>query len=65
MMIEGKVKQWDFKGWGFISGDDGDDYFVHINNIRRGQSIRAGDKVRFDAEMSDKGLVAVNVFKIS
>ena len=65
MMINGKVKQWDFKGWGFISGDDGEDYFVHINNVRRGQSIRSGDKVRFDTEISDKGLVAINVFKIS
>ena len=30
-MITGIIKTWDSnKGWGFVTDDYGDDYFVHI-----------------------------------
>ena len=32
-MISGILKMWkEAEGWGFIEGDDGDDYFVNIAN---------------------------------
>ena len=40
-MIAGTIKVWqDEEGWGFIEGDDGEDYFFNIANVRRGQTIR-------------------------
>ena len=36
-MILGTVKKWNASdGWGFIEGDDGADYFIHISNVRNG-----------------------------
>ena len=63
-MQTGSVKVWEeIKGWGFILGDDGEDYFVHINNIRAGQRLKEGTKVKFDLQEGQKGLQAINVTK--
>ena len=63
-MITGSVKVWEqIKGWGFISGDDGEDYFLHINNIRAGQTIHEGTRVKFDSQEGQRGLQAINVTK--
>jgi CspA family cold shock protein len=49
------------KGFGFIAGEDGKDYFVHVTGIKEGVSIKDNDSVTFDVEQGDKGPKAVNV----
>jgi len=58
----GVVKVWNpSNGWGFISGDDGEDYFLNANNIRQGQKVKVGDRVKFDVFEGQKGPSAENV----
>jgi CspA family cold shock protein len=59
-ILTGKVKFFnDQKGFGFITGDDGKDYFVHKTNLL--DNIRKDDSVTFDLENGKKGMKAVNV----
>ena len=61
-MLYGYMKKWNEQnGWGFIEGDDGEDYFVNVKNLRSGQSVRVGSQVKFDTEESNRGPQAVNV----
>jgi len=61
-MLTGRVKVWNNdKGWGFISGEDGDDYFVNVSNIRAGQRLKIGLRVKFDAAETSRGTSAENV----
>ena len=64
-MIRGVVKEYDrIKGFGFIVGDDGVDYFVHVSGLReylKGKGLRGGQKVSFDIDRDIKGDKAVNV----
>ena len=61
-MISGTIKIWnDAKGWGFIEGDDGEDYFLNIANIRKGQSVRVNSRVKFDVNQGQRGPEAENV----
>ena len=58
----GIVKKWNqMEGWGFIEGEDGEDYFFNISNVRRGQRIRERSTVKFDTEETQKGTEAVHV----
>lgn len=61
---EGKVAFFnDEKGYGFIKDlTSQESYFVHINNTL--DTIAEGDKVSFELESGQKGLVAVKVKKI-
>ena len=61
-MISGTIKMWnDSEGWGFIEGDDGEDYFLNIANIRKGQSIQVNYRVKFDVNQGQRGPEAENV----
>ena len=61
-MMNGQIKVWNReKGWGFIKGSDGEDYFLNIKNLRTGQSIKEGKRVKFDTEESQNGAQAINV----
>ena len=61
-MLLGIVKVWNQNsGWGFIECSDGEDYFLNIKNIRSGQKIVLGSKVKFDTEESQRGPQAINV----
>lgn len=61
-MLTGRIKNWnEMQGWGFIEGDDGEDYFLNISNIRKGQFIKSGSRVKFDTEQGHRGPQAVNV----
>ena len=61
-MLSGKVKVWNQgDGWGFIESDNGDDYFINIKNLRSGQYIKVGARVKFDTEESQRGSQAINV----
>jgi CspA family cold shock protein len=65
-MNQGTVKWFnDSKGFGFISGEDGTDYFVHHTSIQGSgfKSLAEGDKVSFDIEKGPKGPKAINVVK--
>lgn len=51
------------KGFGFISGEDGKEYFVHSSGLQAGVMIDQDDSVTFESEQGDKGLKAVKVAK--
>ena len=56
------MKKWDsLKGWGFIEGDDGQDYFAHTSKVRPGQVLRSGLKVKFDSFETSRGSEAENI----
>lgn len=60
--MEGTVKFFNRKkGFGFISGEDGKDYFVHFTALPKGVFLRDNDKVSFDGAEGDRGLKAENV----
>jgi CspA family cold shock protein len=60
--MKGKVKFFNAgKGFGFITGEDGKDYYVHESALKEGVTINDNDDVVFDAEQGDRGPKAVNV----
>ena len=64
-MVEGTVKFFnELKNFGFITGDDGKNYFVHRSALKEGVSIKEGDRVSFKAVEGDKGPKAEEVEKI-
>ena len=61
-MITGTIKLWkEEAGWGFIEGDDGDDYFFNIVNVRKGQKMLINVRVKFDVTHGHRGQEAENV----
>ena len=48
------------KGFGFIKGDDGIEYFVHVTALD-GNELRENDEVEFEAKETQRGLNAVDV----
>jgi CspA family cold shock protein len=66
-MTNGTVKWFnDTKGFGFITGEDGSDVFVHHSSIQSDgfRSLQEGDSVSFDIEDGEKGPKALNVVKL-
>ena len=62
--MNGKVKFFnEMKGFGFITAEDGKEYFVHSTGLNPGVSIREGDSVTFEIEQGDKGPKATKVSK--
>ncbi|MFB1022149.1 MAG: cold shock domain-containing protein [Vicingaceae bacterium] len=64
LIREGKVTFFnDSKGYGFIRDlKDNESYFVHVNGLK--EEVGEGDKVSFELEKGQKGLMAVRVGKI-
>ena len=63
-MATGTVKWFsDQKGFGFITGDDGQDAFCHFSAIQSEgfKTLRDGQKVQFEVTKGEKGLRAANV----
>jgi CspA family cold shock protein len=63
-MATGKVKRLvTEKGFGFIVGSDGKDYFFHRSGVKDNafEKLRADGAVTFDPGYSDKGPRAENV----
>ena len=62
--MKGKVKFFnESKGFGFIAGEDGKEYFVHSTGLNPGVSIAKDDSVTFEIEQGDKGPKASKVSK--
>ena len=59
--VTGEVSQFGTKGYGFITGDDGEQYFVHQKNIFNKSRLKVGTQVIFNTESSEKGWIAVDV----
>lgn len=52
----GRVSHYNsIRRYGFISGDDGRDYFFHLSDVQAGQSVGRGDLVSFNATFADRG----------
>ena len=61
-VIEGRVEWFNRrKGYGFIEGDDGKKYFVHLTQLQQGTFIRENDKVSFTPKEGERGPVAEGV----
>ena len=62
--MNGTVKFFNnLKGFGFITAEDGKDYFVHQTGLKEGVTLHDNDSVTFDVAQGDKGPKAVNVEK--
>ena len=63
--MKGTVKFFNrMKGFGFIAGEDGKEYFVHKTGFKDENTfLNENDSVEFDVEQGDKGPKAVNVVK--
>ncbi|MBW2972939.1 cold shock domain-containing protein [Candidatus Woesearchaeota archaeon] len=60
--MKGTVKFFnEMKGFGFIAGEDGKEYFVHQTGLKDGVKLHENDAVVFDVEQGDRGPKAVNV----
>ena len=67
MKQTGTVKWFnDAKGFGFISGEDGQDVFVHFSAIQSAgfRSLPEGAQVEYEVVQGPKGLQAANVTTI-
>ena|SRR3989344_3212039 len=60
--MEGTVKWFNrTKGYGFIQGEDSNEYFVHHTQVARGTFLRDNDRVAFEPADSDRGKQAQKV----
>lgn len=62
--MKGTVKFFnESKGFGFITGEDGKEYFFHISALSPGTSVMKGDSITFEVEQGEKGPKATQVAK--
>ena len=60
--MEGKVKFFNAtKGFGFIKGEDENDYFVHTSQVPQEIELEENDAVIFEPTSNDKGYSAESV----
>jgi CspA family cold shock protein len=62
-MPEGTIKRLTDKGFGFISNEQGNDFFFHMSAVEgvRFEELREGQKVSFNEGRGPKGPRAENV----
>ena len=66
--MEGTVKWFNAsKGYGFIEGEDGTDYFAHFGEIQSEgfKTLKEGQPVTFEVADGEKGPVAKNIVAVS
>ncbi len=62
--MDGKVKFFNVsKGFGFIAGDDGKEYFVHKSGLAEETELNENDEVTFEVVEGDRGPKADKVAK--
>ena len=62
--MKGTIKWYNnMKGYGFITGEDGNDVFVHRTAIPMGTEIYEEDMVEYEIEESERGPKATNIKK--
>jgi CspA family cold shock protein len=52
------------KGYGFITGDEGQDVFVHYTSVKtnhKDSNLHEGQSVLYDVVEKDRGPMAINV----
>ena len=61
--MKGTVKWFNTtKRFGFIKGDDGEEYFVHNSQLPDGvKELKDNEEVFFDTDKTERGLQAKNV----
>lgn len=63
--MKGKVKMFNTeRGFGFITGDDGKDVYVHKTSIEGGVALAVGDSVEYEVEAGERGARAKGVKKL-
>ncbi len=63
--MKGKVKMFNTeRGFGFITGDDGKDVYVHSSQITGGATLATGDAVEYEVEAGERGPRAKGVKKL-
>lgn len=61
--MNGKIKRYlSDKGYGFILGDDKQDYFFHISEVKSVMQLHSGMTVTFQPEEGEKGFVAKMIY---
>ncbi len=66
-MARGKVKWFnEKKGFGFISSEDGREFFVNYSSLKQdcGKILHEGDEVEFEVLTGQKGERALDVVKV-
>ena len=57
-MPTGRVKWFDSdKGFGFVTGDDGEEFFMHSSSLPDGVTVHKGSRLDFDIVDSRRGLL--------
>ena len=60
--MKGKVKFFNvMKGFGYITAEDGKEYFVHRTGLKEGVMIKENDAVVFEIVQGDRGPKAADV----
>lgn len=60
--MQGKITKYiDEKGYGFITGDDQQNYFFHISKVVEGTEPETDMVVNFNPTTGPKGLIAESV----
>jgi len=62
--MNGKVKFYNAaKGFGFVTAEDGKEYFVHSSSVADGVTLTENDEITFEIEQGPKGPRAGKVVK--
>ncbi len=60
--VNGTVKWFSSqKGYGFVSDENGNDYFTHVSEIPDGKNLDQGDEVSFEPIEGTKGSKATKL----
>ena len=63
--MKGKVKMFNAaRGFGFTTGEDGKDIYVHTSSVDGGATLSVGDAVEYEVAAGERGPAAKKVKKI-